>query len=90
MRRREILKTAMLLAAGQLARADAVRTEAAPAAGTGPARAFDFAWLKGQARYLAVNSYLPPKDVLPEAMATLGYDQYQALRFRADHALWND
>jgi periplasmic glucans biosynthesis protein len=103
-RRREILKTAMVLAAGQLAGADLVDAAApaqAPApqpatprstavAGSGPAERFDYAWLKGHARFLAGNPYQAPKDVLPAAIATLNYDQYQSLRFRSDHALWGD
>jgi glucans biosynthesis protein len=103
-RRREILKTAMVLAAGQLAGADLVDAAAAaetkapqPAAprstavaGSGPAEPFDYAWLKGHARFLAGNPYQPYKDVLPATIATLNYDQYQSLRFRTDHALWGD
>jgi periplasmic glucans biosynthesis protein len=93
-RRREILKTAMALAAGQLAFRDlaAAAQGAAPsaAAGSGPARPFDYAWLKGQAHYLAANPFQPSKDVLPPAMAALGYDQYQSLRFRTDHSLWGE
>ncbi len=30
----------------------------------------------------------PPRTLSPPAMAKLGYDQYQSLRFRTDHALW--
>jgi periplasmic glucans biosynthesis protein len=105
-RRREILKSAIVLAAGQLAGADLVDAAApAPAqtpaarpvtpqsvaaSGSGPAKRFDYAWLKGQARYLASNPYQTSKDLLPPSMATLSYDQYQSLRFRTDHALWGD
>ncbi len=96
-RRREILKTAIVLAAGQLAGtdlADAAAAAQAPqpatATGTGPAKAFDYAWLKGQARFLAGSAYQASKDVLPAGMAALSYDQYQSLRFRGDHALWSD
>jgi len=103
-RRREILKTAIVLAAGQLAGTDLADAAAAaaqaqapapapapqPATGTGAARAFDYAWLKGQARFLAGSAYQASKDVLPAGMAALSYDQYQSLRFRSDHALWSD
>ena len=94
-RRREILKTAVVLAAAQLTRTDlAAAAVAAPqpatAAGTGPAKAFDYAWLKGQARFLAGSAYQTSKDVLPASMVTLSYDQYQSLRFRSDHSLWGD
>jgi glucans biosynthesis protein len=101
-RRREILKTAVVLAAGQFTYADlaAAPAPAAPtpalaptlvaATGTGPAKPFDYAWLKGQARALAGTPFQPSKDVLPPAMVSLGYDQYQSLRFRTDHSLWGD
>jgi glucans biosynthesis protein len=103
-RRREILRTALVLAAGQLSGADFVDAAAAatapapqPAApqsaaatGSGPAKRFDYAWLKGQARFLAGSAYQTSKDVLPASMAALSYDQYQSLRFRSDHALWGD
>jgi glucans biosynthesis protein len=112
-RRREILKTAIVLAAGQLAGADldaAAPAEAkapqpsapqppapqspapqsAAATGLGTAKPFDYAWLKGQARFLAGSPYQTSKDVLPASMAALSYDQYQSLRFRSDHALWGD
>jgi periplasmic glucans biosynthesis protein len=97
-RRREVLKTAIVLATGHLSCADlaeaAAAAPAAPqsagAAGTGPAKAFDYAWLKGQARFLAGSAYQTSKDVLPASMVTLSYDQYQSLRFRSDHSLWGD
>jgi glucans biosynthesis protein len=98
-RRREILKTGMALAAGQLSYAALVSAAAqtvatppatSPLTAAGPAKAFDYAWLKGQAHYLAANPYQPSKDVLPPAMAALGYDQYQSLRFRTDHSLWGE
>jgi glucans biosynthesis protein len=85
-RRREILKTAIALAAGQLAGAGWVQSAAAT--GSGPAKRFDYAWLKGQARFLAGSAYQPSKELLPPSMAALSYDQYQSLRFRGDHALW--
>jgi len=98
-RRREILKTALVLATGQLscgplagaAPAPTPTTPASPAAtGTGPAKAFDYAWLKGQARFLANNSFQASKDILPPTIGILSYDQYQSLRFRSDRSLWGD
>jgi periplasmic glucans biosynthesis protein len=101
-RRREILKTALALAGGQLSCAPLARAAAAPpapaqstpaspaATGTGPAKAFDYAWLKGQARFLAGNPFQTSKDVLPATMGALSYDQYQSLRFRGDRSLWVD
>jgi glucans biosynthesis protein len=103
-RRREILRSAIVLAAGQLAGAELVDAAApaktlapqpaapqsAAATGLGTAKPFDYAWLKGQARYLAGNVYQTSRDVLPASMAALSYDQFQSLRFRSDHSLWGD
>jgi periplasmic glucans biosynthesis protein len=95
--RRTLLQSALGLAAGSVPFADLSKAAqptppgAAPlVAGNGPAQPFDFAWLKGQAHYLASNAYQESKDVLPPAMAKLGYDQYQSIRFRGDHSLWGD
>jgi periplasmic glucans biosynthesis protein len=100
-RRRAILKSAVVLAAGQWAYAEfasaappaapppaAVPPAAAPPAALAPGQPFDYAWLKGQARKLGGNAYQASQDTLPPTMAKLSYDQYQSLRFRTDHALW--
>jgi glucans biosynthesis protein len=100
-RRRAILKSALVLAAGQWAYpeiaaaappASAPPASApptpAPAAQASPSQPFDYAWLKGQARKLAGNPYQGSQDPLPPAMSKLSYDQFQSLRFRADHGLW--
>jgi glucans biosynthesis protein len=94
MPRRAILKSALVLASGQLVYPGFSRA-APPAAGAqtaaGPAaQPFDFAWLKGQAHWLASHLYQAPGNTLPPAMAKLSYDQYQSIRFRGDHALWAD
>src|ERR1700694_3478874 len=83
-RRRTILGSAVALAAGRWTCPDF----ASAAPGAAPSQPFDYAWLKGQARKLAGNAYQPSQDVVPPPMAKLGYDQYQSLRFRTDHALW--
>jgi periplasmic glucans biosynthesis protein len=95
--RRSILKSALALAAGGVSHADLSNAAQQAAAGTGPVAAgngppqpFDFAWLKGQAHYLASNGYQDSKDALPPSMAKLGYDQYQSIRFRGDRSLWGD
>ena len=90
LRRREILKSALMLAAAQFGYGDFAKGAQMPAIGGAP-QPFDLAWIKGQARWLASNLYAPsPKDSLPPALAKLSYDQYQSLRFRPDHALWAD
>ena len=95
--RRALLKSALGLAAGSVGFADLSKTAQPTAsgggqlvAGNGPAQPFDFAWLKGQAHYLASSGYQESKDLLPPTMAKLGYDKYQSIRFRGDHSLWGD
>jgi glucans biosynthesis protein len=91
MQRRNFLRAVAALTAAGLRLPG--RSAAAPAATTalsplGPPQAFDYAWLKGQARALADNIYQPPAGSIPEVMKALDWDQYQAIRYRADHALW--
>ena len=76
MRRRDFVKSALVLSA--LSRADLAVS----------ATAFDYAVLKGRARMLAANDYHPPEKLAPQFLRDLTYDQYQAIRFRHDHALW--
>src|SRR5262245_7737442 len=81
MRRRAFLRSAALLAAAPFSRALAQADKPQP---------FDFARLKGQARALAAAPYQAPPKSLPRALADLDWDQYQAIRFRPEHALWAD
>jgi len=86
-RRRDVLKTALAVAAGPWAGATLASATQSPQSAA-PTNAFDFAWLKGRARAAANRAYVAPQVQLPPALAQLSYDQYQAIRFRADHALW--
>lgn len=85
MLRRDALKT--LVALGVYARAGGAF--AAPGVKTiGKAQAFDYAALKGEARALAAAPYREPSNALPAEVAKLDWDQYQAIDYRDDHALW--
>ncbi|WP_066341176.1 glucan biosynthesis protein [Azohydromonas lata] len=67
----------------------AAATPAAAAASTlTPAQPFDYAWLKGLARTKAAAAYKAPAENLPREVAALDWDQYQAIQYRDDHALW--
>ncbi|HEU4460651.1 MAG TPA: glucan biosynthesis protein D [Methylibium sp.] len=68
---------------GRAANATALRTIGQP-------QPFDYAALKGRARTLAAAPYKPPSQKLPAAIENLDWDRHQAIRFRPDHALWND
>lgn len=54
----------------------------------GAAQPFSYPMLKGAARALAFTSYQPPPEKLPPALANLTWDQWEAIRFRDEEALW--
>jgi glucans biosynthesis protein len=56
----------------------------------GPAVPFDFARLQARARGMAAAAWQPPAVPLPPAVAELGVDAYQAIRFRTERALGAD
>src|SRR5689334_3533916 len=90
MDRRSWLKLAASLSASSLPIAEALAA-ATPAVKTiGEERPFDYAWLKGRARALAGSNYQPPSVRLPADVGKLDWDQYQAIQFRDDHALWGN
>jgi periplasmic glucans biosynthesis protein len=59
--------------------------QAAPAQ---QAQAFSAADVLKQARALAAEKYIPPKNDLPKTLQGLGYDQYRDIRFRPERAIW--
>jgi periplasmic glucans biosynthesis protein len=90
MRRRDFLRALAALTAVSLPFPG--RFAAGPATITlsplGQPQGFDYAWLKGQARARAAGSYQPPVSHIPDEVKNLDWDQYRAIRYRADHALW--
>jgi glucans biosynthesis protein len=54
----------------------------------GTPQTFDYAWLKGHARWLSSQPHRELKPKLPESVSALSWDQYQAIQYRKDHALW--
>ncbi|SFM57298.1 glucan biosynthesis protein [Variovorax sp. OV329] len=92
MHRRTLLGAAGALMASGLAGVASI-SPAARAAGLTPlgdARPFDFAWLKGVASNVASRPYEAHGKALPPEVAALDWDQYQAIRFKPDHTVWND
>ena len=81
MRRRDFLQSAFVLSA--LASSDVIAAERSTRA-----EPFSYAALKGRARATAGAEYRPPQRLAPDFLRGLTYDQYQAIRFRHDHALW--
>src|SRR5579863_3089658 len=91
MSRRRFLKTGAALAASALPwtrLAAAASAPAVPLTRLGAAEPFDYAQLKGLARSMAATAHKAPKVALPAPIANLGWDQWQAIRFRDDHSLW--
>jgi glucans biosynthesis protein len=82
LRRRDLLKSTLLAAPLWNSLVD--RAAAAETA----ARGFDYATLKGRARALASRPYKAPTNLAPEKLRDLSYDQYQAIRFQRERALW--
>ncbi len=88
MNRRDFLKASTILGGAFLPLSPLLAAPSRRIPTTGPREPFDHAWLKGLARHLAEQ---PPREAPPELPATLedlSWDQYQAISFRPDHALW--
>ncbi|HYD62073.1 MAG TPA: glucan biosynthesis protein D [Noviherbaspirillum sp.] len=91
MQRRDMLRSLAALAAAGLPISPLLAAaRARPITFVGDARPFDYAWLKGHARHLAGTAYRPVTAKLPAEVEKLDWDQYQAIQYRADHALWAD
>jgi glucans biosynthesis protein len=91
MRRRTFVKTLSALAVPAVTAPRLFAAETAVPAGLkhiGTPQPFDYAWLKGHARALAGKAYQANSRAIPDAVKNLNWDQYQAIRYRADHALW--
>ncbi len=92
MRRRDLFESAAMvagwgLAAKVVANAPALLAQPAqPSQGEG--EPFSWDWLKGHAHDLAGTAYAPPSEDLPPAVAALTWDEYNAIRFKPEHALW--
>ena len=86
MSRRTLLKSVGLWAlASKASPVAAASTITSPA----PSQRFDFAWLKGQARWRAQNQFRPVRSVLPKVLAELDWDRHQSIRFRPERSLWD-
>lgn len=91
MQRRDMLRSLVALAAAGLPMQSLLAaSRARPIKFAGEARPFSYAWLKGHARHLAGTAYRAVDAKLPSEVEKLDWDQYQAIQYRADHALWAD
>ena len=83
--RRTLLKSVALL--GLASRSSPAAAASAVTHPASPQR-FDFAWLKGQARWRAQSPYQPARNLVPNTLSELDWDRYQSIRFRPEQGLW--
>ena len=88
MRRRDLLKASAVLALAGFPVKELFAAGAVDLQTLGKPEAFDYAWLKGQARTLASSAYRAPASHIPDKVRDLDWDQHQAITYKADHALW--
>ncbi len=92
MQRREFIiggaGLAALAGVGALA-ADSRPTQTASGAAEG-GTAFDGSTVRQLARQLAQQPYKAPGNALPDELKDLSYDEYRAVRFRPESALWRN
>ena len=91
MQRRHLLKASLALAAYTGIPSTglfALQAFANPANGDG--QAFDFDWLKQHAKELAGQAYQPTAQKLPDTLANMTPQQFNAIGYDAKHSLWHD
>src|SRR5688572_16046656 len=90
MQRRYLLKTFLAALTAGLPKAKTWALDGKTARDDFAGKVFDYARLKGHARALAAQPYRDSSIALPQVVKDLDWDDYQAIRFRDDHALWRD
>jgi periplasmic glucans biosynthesis protein len=89
MRRRDLLRAFAALAAARLPFSGVFTAEPPlPFSLLGKPRPFDYAWLKGVSQGASHRRLGASGGHIREAVKALNWDQYQAIRYRADLALW--
>lgn len=89
MNRRDLIKAlATVAGAHALPLSALMLRRSAKADEAGDTQPFSYSWLKGHARALAREDWQSAKGDLPRALTSLSWDDYQAIRFRPEKALW--
>ena len=91
MDRRDVLKLSAGFTAALFLAREAVSVSAAESLTSlpmGEAAPFSEDIVIERARQLSQAPYAPPQDTIPAAYKDLNYDQYRAIRFKKDLALW--
>ena len=73
-----------------LAQAAAATPAAAPAPAASAPAQFSFDILSDQMKQKAKVEFASAEIKLPDFIAKLGYDEYQHIQYRPDHARWSD
>ncbi len=92
MDRRDVLKLSAGFAAALFLAREAVSSSAAETLTglpMGENVPFSETLVTERARQLSQAPYAPPQDAIPASYKNLNYDQYRAIRFKKDLALWN-
>ncbi|WP_145768763.1 glucan biosynthesis protein [Marinobacter lipolyticus] len=91
MDRRTLVKALVSLAGAQSLPLSALLYAPSGVAGTvGRPKPFSYGWLKGHARALAGEPWKSREGNLPASLKGLSWDDYQAIRFRPNKALWRN
>jgi len=88
--RRDVLKALVAVAGSCGLPPLALAAGGEPTRRVGETRPFSYAWLKGRARHLASQPYQDHEGEIPDSLKRLSWDDYQAIRFRQEHALWRN
>lgn len=91
MDRRTLIKTFVSLAGAQALPLSALMYSGSTVAGeVSEPKPFSYAWLKGHARALAGEPWVSHEGELPGSLKDLSWDDYQAIGFRPEEALWRN
>jgi glucans biosynthesis protein len=90
MTRRELIQRILALAAWGAFPSLLTQSGLARAGDRSEGSSFSKDWLRSEARKLAEADFVPASASLPPWVSSLDWDAYQSIRFKDDHALWND
>ncbi len=86
--RRDFLRRLLMMSLAAAADFPAARAADPTTATATGKQQFNADWLRNHARELAAAPYQAPPKIKSQALANLGSEGYQDIRFRPDHALW--
>lgn len=90
MKRRDFLKITSMLGGSGLLPVSALLAATRDATPSDNGNPFDYAWLKGLARELSTQTPRNHEVALPKPIRDLEWDDYKAIQYQPEHALWAD